>query len=139
MMFHSRERLREPHQHTHDNGTHHEHEHAQSRMGRFLAAVPFLHEHTHNEAYVDRSMETSARGIWALKVSLMGLGATALFQLVIVLLSGSAGLLADSIHNVADACTAVPLWIAFAASLRAPIPKGNPSMEHETSSKCNEE
>jgi hypothetical protein len=58
MMFHSRERLREPHQHTHDNGTHHEHEHAQSRMGRFLAAVPFLHEHTHNEAYVDRSTAT---------------------------------------------------------------------------------
>jgi cation diffusion facilitator family transporter len=63
-------------------------------------------------------METNTRGVWALKVSLMGLGATALFQLVIVLLSGSAGLLADSIHNVADAFTAVPLWIAFAASRR---------------------
>jgi cation diffusion facilitator family transporter len=63
-------------------------------------------------------METHDRGIWALKVSLGGLGATALFQVIIVLLSGSVGLLADSIHNVADAFTAVPLWIAFWLSRR---------------------
>jgi cation diffusion facilitator family transporter len=87
-------------------------------MGRLIAAVPFLHGHQHDEAQVDRAMETSARGVWALKVSLMGLGATALFQVIIVLVSGSAGLLADSIHNVADAFTAIPLWIAFALARR---------------------
>jgi cation diffusion facilitator family transporter len=58
-------------------------------------------------------LESSARGIWALKVSLLGLGATALFQLAIVLLSGSVGLLSDTVHNFSDALTAVPLWIAF--------------------------
>jgi cation diffusion facilitator family transporter len=54
-----------------------------------------------------------------LKVSLVLLGATALFQLVIVLISGSVGLLADTIHNSGDALTAVPLWIAFVVGRRA--------------------
>ena len=63
-------------------------------------------------------METSARGLWALKVSLAGLGITALFQLVIVLMSGSVALLADTIHNFSDALTAVPLGIAFVLGRR---------------------
>ncbi|MDP9369887.1 MAG: cation diffusion facilitator family transporter, partial [Chloroflexota bacterium] len=63
-------------------------------------------------------MATNEHGIWALKVSLLGLGATALFQVVIVLLSGSTALLADTIHNFGDAGTAIPLWIAFALQRR---------------------
>lgn len=47
-----------------------------------------------------------------------GLGATALFQVVIVLISGSVALLADTIHNFSDALTAVPLWIAFVLGRR---------------------
>jgi cation diffusion facilitator family transporter len=121
---HPATRAQKNHQHAYNDGNHHEHDHehghAHGRMGRLLAAIPFLHGHRHGEAPVDRAMETNARGVWALKVSLMGLGATALFQLVIVLWSGSAGLLADSIHNVADAFTAVPLWIAFALARRPP-------------------
>jgi cation diffusion facilitator family transporter len=67
----------------------------------------------------DAALEGSAKGIWALKVSLALLGATALFQLVIVLISGSVGLLADTIHNAGDALTALPLWIAFVVGRRA--------------------
>jgi cation diffusion facilitator family transporter len=52
--------------------------------------------------------------MWAVKVSLAILSLTALFQLVIVLLSGSVALFADTVHNVTDALTAIPLWIAFA-------------------------
>jgi cation diffusion facilitator family transporter len=63
-------------------------------------------------------METSARGIRALKVSLLGLGATAIFQVFVFLISGSVGLLADTIHNASDALTAVPLWIAFSLGRR---------------------
>ena len=37
-----------------------------------------------------------------------------MFQVVMVLLSGSVALLSDTIHNFGDAATAVPLWIAFA-------------------------
>lgn len=53
-----------------------------------------------------------------MKISLLALGVTALAQFVIVAISGSVALLADSIHNVADALTAVPLWIAFAISTK---------------------
>lgn len=49
----------------------------------------------------------------------MGLGATALLQLVIVALTGSVGLLSDTIHNFADAMTALPLWLAFSLGKRA--------------------
>ena len=52
--------------------------------------------------------------MWALKWSFVGLLATALVQIAIVLISGSVALLADTIHNFADAATAIPLWIAFA-------------------------
>lgn len=63
-------------------------------------------------------MESSAKGIQALKISLVGLGITALIQLAVVLYSGSVALLADTIHNFADAGTSIPLWIAFALARR---------------------
>jgi cation diffusion facilitator family transporter len=49
----------------------------------------------------------------ALKISLVGLAVTAALQVVVVLVSGSVALLADTVHNFADALTAVPLAIAF--------------------------
>jgi cation diffusion facilitator family transporter len=48
------------------------------------------------------------------------LGATAVFQAAIVFFSGSVALLADTIHNIADAGTAIPLWIAFVLARRPP-------------------
>jgi cation diffusion facilitator family transporter len=44
---------------------------------------------------------------------------TAVIQLIVVVLSGSVGLLADTIHNFADAATAIPLGIAFWLARRA--------------------
>jgi cation diffusion facilitator family transporter len=79
-----------------------------------------LHTHSHDSPRTDRALESSERGIWALKVSLVILLATASFQVVIVVISGSAALLADTIHNFADALTAVPLWIAFVVGRRPP-------------------
>ena len=76
------------------------------------------HNHTHGT--VDPSILSSDRGIWALKWSFGGLAATAIFQLIVVLLSGSVALLADTIHNIADAVTAIPLWIAFTLGRRQP-------------------
>ncbi|MGH9222439.1 MAG: cation diffusion facilitator family transporter [Acidimicrobiales bacterium] len=58
-------------------------------------------------------MEDSREGVWALKVSLLALGATAALQGVVVAVSGSVALLSDTLHNVADALTALPLWLAF--------------------------
>ncbi len=48
-----------------------------------------------------------------MSISLAVLGAAALVQVVIFVLSGSVALLADLIHNFGDALTAVPLGIAF--------------------------
>ncbi len=62
---------------------------------------------------VDPSITTSERGIWAIKWSFIGLFITALIQIVVVILSRSVGLLADTIHNFGDAATAIPLWVAF--------------------------
>jgi len=39
---------------------------------------------------------------------------------VIVFLSGSVALLADTIHNLGDAVTAIPLWVAFTLGRRKP-------------------
>ncbi len=71
-------------------------------------------EHGHTHGGVDPTIATSERGIWAIKWAFVVLMATALLQLVVVLLSGSVALLSDTIHNFGDAATAVPLWIAFA-------------------------
>ena len=43
-----------------------------------------LHTHSHANSRTDRALESSERGIWALKISLVGLLATAIFQVVIV-------------------------------------------------------
>jgi cation diffusion facilitator family transporter len=76
--------------------------------------------HSHDSAdKVDQAMGTSRDGIRALWVSLAVLGATALLQAVVVLVSGSVALLGDSLHNVADSLTAVPLGIAFVLGRRA--------------------
>jgi len=81
------------------------------------------HRHSHAHGAVDPSITTSDRGIWAIKLSFIGLALTALLQLVVVLLSNSVGLLADTIHNFGDATTAIPLWIAFMLSRWKPNEK----------------
>ncbi|MDY7032003.1 MAG: cation diffusion facilitator family transporter [Thermodesulfobacteriota bacterium] len=77
-----------------------------------------VHHHTHGA--IDPSVFSTQRGIWAIKLSFVGLLATALFQLVIVFFTGSVALLADTIHNLGDAATALPLWIAFRLARRQP-------------------
>lgn len=74
------------------------------------------HKHTPDSAILD----TGAAGIRATKVSLVALGATALAQAAIVLISGSVALLSDTLHNLTDALTAIPLWIAFAVGRKPP-------------------
>ena len=76
--------------------------------------------HSHDSAdSVDSALEGSSQGIRAVKISLVVLGVTALLQVLVVAISVSVALLADTVHNVADALTALPLWVAFALSRRA--------------------
>ena len=76
--------------------------------------------HGHTHGVIDASLTNSDRGVWAIKWSFVILAITAALQLVVVLLSGSVALLADMIHNVADATTTIPLWIAFVLARRKP-------------------
>ncbi|MGW1028521.1 cation diffusion facilitator family transporter [Streptomyces sp. NPDC002577] len=68
---------------------------------------------------VDSALETSREGMRTLWISLGILGLTTVVQAVIVAVSGSVALLGDTIHNAADALTAVPLGIAFVLGRRA--------------------
>ena len=77
-------------------------------------------EHGHTHGVIDASITTTERGIWAIKWSFVILAITSILQLLVVYLSSSVALLADTIHNVADAATAIPLWIAFVLVRRAP-------------------
>ena len=106
--------------HDHDPTDHH-HGHDHHHGGGLMAAVKEVFApHSHDPAdSVDDALESSAQGIRAVKISLIALAATAIFQLVIVGLSGSVALAADTIHNFSDALTAIPLWIAFALGRRA--------------------
>jgi divalent metal cation (Fe/Co/Zn/Cd) transporter len=70
-------------------------------------------EHGHSHGLIDRSIVRSRAGVKAVSFSLGVLGAAAVVQVVIFVLSNSVALLADLIHNFGDALTAVPLGIAF--------------------------
>ncbi|CAB3786245.1 Zinc transporter ZitB [Paraburkholderia ultramafica] len=76
--------------------------------------------HGHTHGVIDPSLSSSERGIWAIKWSFVILAITAILQLIVVFTSGSVALLADTIHNVGDATTAIPLWIAFVLARRRP-------------------
>jgi cation diffusion facilitator family transporter len=73
-------------------------------------------EHGHTHGAIAPEIVTSQKGLWAVKWSLVGLLITAILQTVVFLLSGSAALLADLIHNIGDALTALPLGVAFIAA-----------------------
>jgi cation diffusion facilitator family transporter len=94
------------------------HGHAHGEHGHGHGAVP--HGHTHG--VIDPTIATTTRGIWAIKWSFVLLAATAALQLVVVAISGSVALFADTIHNLGDAGTAIPLWIAFVLARRKPTP-----------------
>jgi len=106
------------HEHVHDEHEHgHGHPHEHGGLRGLIASV-VGHSHDPADSF-DDALTSSARGIRAVKVSLVGLGITAVAQLGVVLISGSVALLADTIHNFSDALTAIPLWIAFAIGARA--------------------
>lgn len=91
---------------THDRAHEHHHDHG--------------HPHGHTHGLVDPGIRRSHEGIRAVGLALLILGLTAAGQAAVFVLAGSVALLADVIHNVGDAATALPLGIAFALrSVRA--------------------
>lgn len=115
------------HEHDHDHGEQgHDHDHEHHEQGHdhghdhgsatgVLARLKHLvvpHSHDHSEA-IQSADESSKVGIRAAWIGLGGMMATAVAQLVIVALSGSIALLADTIHNLGHAATTIPLIVAF--------------------------
>src|SRR5690606_32935555 len=110
------------HDHDHAHGGHehaHGHDHAHGGLWARLKHALVPHSHDHGEA-IQTAEAASAVAIRAASVSLAGMGVTALLQIVIVWLSGSVALLADTLHNLGHLATTVPLIIAFRLGRRAP-------------------
>ena len=101
-------------EHDHD----HDHGHSGHKVIHWFQHFFAPHTHGHQEAALDPNLATD-KGIRALKISFVALIVTAAFQVVIVAISGSVALLADTIHNFSDALTAIPLGLAFWLSRRA--------------------
>jgi cation diffusion facilitator family transporter len=106
------------HDHGHDHDGGHDHGDGHGLLARLRHVVT---PHSHDSALaVDNALEASSRGMRALLVSLLVLGLTAAIQAVVAALSGSIALLGDTLHNVADALTALPLGLAFWLGRRPP-------------------
>lgn len=104
------------HHHGHAHGHGHDHDHHHGFLGTLKE---FFVPHTHDSSdSIDDALEASAEGVRALKISLFVLLGTTILQFLVVLISGSVALLADTVHNFSDALTAVPLWVAFLLARR---------------------
>ncbi len=116
-----REGCRDGDGHDHDGHDHDGHDHGHQPAGPIWSRLTHVFSpHSHDAAdSLDAALESSAQGIRAVTISLLGLGVTSLLQLVVVVISGSVALLADTIHNFSDALTAGPLWLAFLVGRRA--------------------
>ncbi|MCX6471850.1 cation diffusion facilitator family transporter [Williamsia herbipolensis] len=102
------------HDHVQHEHAHHNHDHRTGWAGLRGRIAHAVTPHSHDSAdIVDSSLEASARGMRALWISFVALMITAVAQLIVVIVSGSVALLGDTLHNFADALTAVPLAAAF--------------------------
>jgi cation diffusion facilitator family transporter len=100
---------------TGQHGYEHRHDHAHKKLRHLIRP------HSHEAAdRVDSALEASAEGMRALKISFAALAATAAIQAAIVALTGSVALLGDTLHNAADALTAIPLGVAFLLGRKMP-------------------
>ncbi|GAB4000803.1 hypothetical protein GCM10029992_34050 [Glycomyces albus] len=122
---HDHHGLEQPRHHEGERHSDHAHDHAHDhRSGGFKGLLHSLRHavtpHSHDSAdKIDSAMESSRQGLRALWISLALLGVTAIGQLVVYAFTGSVALLGDTLHNIADALTAVPLGIAFLLGRRA--------------------
>jgi cation diffusion facilitator family transporter len=78
-----------------------------------MTAHSHAHGHSHSHGLVDESIKRSRAGLRAVSIALLVLAVAAAIQAIIFVASGSVALVADLIHNIGDAATAIPLGIAF--------------------------
>jgi cation diffusion facilitator family transporter len=87
------------------------HHHGRGGLIGLLRSV--VSPHDHGAPTADRVLESTSEGIRTVFVSLAVLAVTAGIELAVSLLTHSVALLSDTIHNFADALTALPLALAF--------------------------
>gem|GEM_PF-467856 len=97
------------HEHEHP---HHNHKHANGAVG-WIAQLFHLHGHEHASLNADVAFSSNREGIRTIWLAIAALGVTSLLQIVVVVLSGSVALLADTTHNIGDTLNSIPLLIAF--------------------------
>ncbi len=95
--------VREQHPHEHHGEAEHDHRD---------------HDHRHGHTHGTITAEPNALRVTLL--SSAGLGAVAAVELAVAMVSGSAGVLADGLHNLGDLSTTIALAAAFLLSRRAP-------------------
>ena len=88
--------MHDHHEHSHHNHSHNAHD-----------------GHGHSHGLIDESILRSKEGVHAVAVSLGVLLVAALLQAAIYFATHSVSLLADLVHNLGDALTAIPLAAAF--------------------------
>ena len=77
----------------------------------------------HEQQHVSTHPLDTERGIWVTKVTFFALLLAAIVEGGISVLSGSAALLADTVHGLSNAFTTLPLWIAFSLSRKKATPQ----------------
>src|SRR5829696_5211411 len=105
------------HGHGHGHEQEHGHEHGRGPVA-WVRELVVPHSHDASDR-VDSAFAASREGMRCVAWSFAALTLTAALQAVVVVLSGSVALLGDTLHNFADALTAVPLAIAFTVGRRA--------------------
>ncbi len=105
----------------HHHHHHHSHTHLPGPLG-FLAAIFHFHGHSHDDESMSASdpalsTEQGIRTVW---LAFFALGLTTVVQIVIVAMSGSVALLADTVHNIGDSLNSLPLLLAFYLVRRPP-------------------
>jgi cation diffusion facilitator family transporter len=107
----------------HDDHNHpHEHGHSHSTgLWGWLNAIFHWHGHSDQQQQraADPALADSAEGIRTVWLALAALSVTTVLQMIIVSISGSVALLADTVHNLGDALNSIPLLIAFYLARRA--------------------
>lgn len=110
---------------SHDHHHHsqdHDHHHGTNWVPGWLASrlSIFSHSHDHRGLAADRAVRENREGVRTIWIALGILLLTALMQMLIVYLSGSVSLFADTAHNIGDGLNSIPLLVAFYLARRIP-------------------
>lgn len=100
----------------------HDHHQAANWVPGWLASrlSIFSHTHDHRGLAADRAVRENREGVRTIWIALGILLLTALLQMLIVYLSGSVSLFADTAHNIGDGLNSIPLLVAFYLAQRIP-------------------